>query len=235
MTLETRSDDVRSLKGDAGWRRECSWSSRHGPAPLRFFILNPAMDQGQAVASGRPVSFHEEYGVRRLEPVDAVRSASRPTCTIDSYARKNLAPIMVSESQLVSLSGILPMAWEYEVGSARKHKKKWNHNYHGFVKVGNGWVGKCPHNLTIEKCKEILNNGIEYHSPRSPHEHPGRIYNIIDGVVYRATPTVPGVSYHGFPERPEFMKSLPRNLKEQLLLRAERLECRPEVERWLGS
>jgi hypothetical protein len=127
------------------------------------------------------------------------------------------------------------MAWEYEVGSARKHKKKWNHNYHGFVKVGNGWVGKCPHNLTIEKCKEVLNNGVEYHSPRSSHEHPERIYNIIDGVVYRATPTVPGVSYHGFPERPEFMKSLPRNLKEQLLLRAEQLKCRPEVERWLGS
>lgn len=54
---------------------KAQWSSRHGPAPLRFFILNPAMDQGQAVASGRPGRFHEEYGVRRLEPVDAVRSA----------------------------------------------------------------------------------------------------------------------------------------------------------------
>jgi hypothetical protein len=58
MTLEARSNDVRSLKGDAGWRRESSWSSRHGPASLRFFILNPAMDQGQAGASGRAESFH---------------------------------------------------------------------------------------------------------------------------------------------------------------------------------
>ena len=52
MTLEARSNDVSSLKGDAGWRRESSWSSRHGPASLRFLILNPAMHQGQAVARG---------------------------------------------------------------------------------------------------------------------------------------------------------------------------------------
>src|SRR5208283_2729587 len=58
MTLKTRSADVRSLRDDAGWRRDSSWSSRHGPASLRFFILNPAMDQGQAGASGRAESFH---------------------------------------------------------------------------------------------------------------------------------------------------------------------------------
>src|SRR5271166_6963438 len=58
MTLEARSNDVRSLKGDAGWRRESSWSSRHGHASCRFLILNPAMHQGQAVASGRPRPFH---------------------------------------------------------------------------------------------------------------------------------------------------------------------------------
>jgi hypothetical protein len=62
MTLEARSDDVRSLKGDAGWRRESSWSSRHGPAPLRFFILNPAMHQGQAVASGwLSAAVHDQF------------------------------------------------------------------------------------------------------------------------------------------------------------------------------
>ena len=77
---------------------------------------------------------------------NSLRVRSLVAEVIDSYARKNLASIMVRESQLVSLSGILPMAWEYEVGSARKHKKKWNHNYHGFVKVGNGWVANA---LTI--------------------------------------------------------------------------------------
>src|SRR5208337_723994 len=53
MTLEAQSDDVRSLQGDAGWRRESSSSSRHDPASLRVFILNPAMHQGQAAPSGR--------------------------------------------------------------------------------------------------------------------------------------------------------------------------------------
>src|SRR5271157_3219301 len=56
ITLEARSDDVRSLKADAGWRRESSSSSRYGPASLRGLILSPAMHQGQAVPSGRIVA-----------------------------------------------------------------------------------------------------------------------------------------------------------------------------------
>jgi len=125
------------------------------------------------------------------------------------------------------------MSWVYEPDPRRKHKTGWRKNDAGFVRVANALVGKCPRNLTNDMCERLINNGIEYRPRRWRHAYPDRIYNIVDCVVYRATPTSPGTSYHGFPELPENIAELPRELKNRLLDLAEEKGCREGVEKWL--
>jgi len=95
-------------------------------------------------------------------------------------------------------------------------------------------VSKCPSDLTVADAEQMLNAGIEWSSARWPNDHPQRIYAVLDGVVYRATPTNPGVSYHGFPE---LIESLPpdRALRVRLLAAAKAQECEAEVSTWLRS
>jgi len=125
------------------------------------------------------------------------------------------------------------MPWLYEPDPQRKHKKGWTKNFPGFVTVANTVVSKCPHNLTDEICEELINKGVEYSPKRWKYSYPDRIYNIINCVVYRATPTTPGISYHGFPELQDRVADLPRELKNRLLDLAEERGCRQEVEKWL--
>lgn len=127
------------------------------------------------------------------------------------------------------------MAWVYEPDPERKHKKGWSENRPGFVPVANTQVGKCPRNLTTELCEELINTGVEYSPKRWKHPYPDRIYNILNGVVYRATPTNPGRSYHGFPELRERAADLPRNLKNRILDLAKERLCLEEVAKWLKS
>jgi hypothetical protein len=55
------------------------------------------------------------------------------------------------------------------------------------------------------------------------------------GVVYRATPTNPGRSYHGFPESERELQRLPRHVRHQILERAKILDCEEEVRRCLNA
>lgn len=91
------------------------------------------------------------------------------------------------------------MSWNYERGEGRV-KHRWNRDYAGFEPHGKGWAGKCPNTITESLAEQLLNAGIpEYDSDYD--EYPARIYTVYRGVVYEAVPTVPGVSYHGYPWR----------------------------------
>jgi len=76
----------------------------------------------------------------------------------------------------------------------------------------------------------LLNSGIAWAPKGWRKPYPKRIYNILNGIVYRATPTIPGQSYHGFPERRE---QLPPEMKQPLRNLAQQLGCLEEVEKWL--
>jgi hypothetical protein len=127
------------------------------------------------------------------------------------------------------------MSWTYAENPDRKHKRGWNQPIPGFEEVKGEPVGKCPTTITIETAAELLNSGISYSPPRWPHAYPERIYNIYEGHLYRATPTVPGVSYHGFPEHPARAQKLPRALKQQILDSAAAADCKAEVRRCLSG
>jgi hypothetical protein len=125
--------------------------------------------------------------------------------------------------------------WKYLPSPDRKHKKGWDKNEPGFVDGPRGHkIGKCPKNMTVATAEKLLNNGIPFSSERWREDYPQQIYNIHDGQVYRATPTVPGESYHGFPELPGRLEELPRDLKKQLLELAETLGCSAKVNKWLN-
>jgi hypothetical protein len=116
-----------------------------------------------------------------------------------------------------------------------KHKRGWNQPQAGFVIENGEEVGKCPANLPLEIAETLLNDEhrIEYSPPRWPNSYPDRIYNIHEGQLYRATPTVPGRSYHGFPENPAKALRLPREVKLRILALACTRNCEDKVSRCL--
>lgn len=127
------------------------------------------------------------------------------------------------------------MPWTYEPSPDRKHKRDWAQPKAGFVVANGEEIGKCPTSMTVADAESLLNGTerIEYSPPRWPHNHPERIYNIHEGQLFRATPTVPGQSYHGFPENPARAQKLPRVLKERILELARDKNCEAEVSRCL--
>ena len=127
------------------------------------------------------------------------------------------------------------MPWVYQENLDRKHKRGWDQPRPGFMEVKGEIVGKCPTTITVEKAEELLNSGIPYFPQRWPRSYPERIYNIHDGHLYRATPTVPGRSYHGFPEHPTNARKLPRDLKKLILDLARTHHCQEEVSRCLNG
>lgn len=126
--------------------------------------------------------------------------------------------------------------YRYEADEHPKRKHGWNERHAGFVESGAGLVGKCPSTMTREDAQALLDGAIPYSNSRSEGEHPDRLYAVSDGVVYRAVPTRPGISYHGFPEHPSaFVKGRRgMEIRQQLLDQAKNLGCVREVRRWMG-
>lgn len=128
------------------------------------------------------------------------------------------------------------MSYVYEPDEQPKRKHYWRKDEAGFEQVGPNFIGKCPRNLTLEDAQQLLDAGVPWSPPKWPKKHPKRLYAIHDGVVYRAGETVPGRSYHGYPEhKSRFPKGKEASAtKEALLQRAEELGCELEVRRWMS-
>lgn len=120
----------------------------------------------------------------------------------------------------------------YEPDERPKRKHHWEKPVPGFVLEGKALVGKCPSSIDAAAAANMLRDGEAYSPPGWRHTWPKRIYVVMDGVPYRATPTRPGRSYHGFPEHPSELRRLPKSLIERLQTRAERQGRLPEFEAW---
>lgn len=127
------------------------------------------------------------------------------------------------------------MPWKYEPDEVPKHKHNWEHDFAGFISVNHDtFVGKCPHGMTLEDAQALLQTAIEW-SPRNwRSDFPKRLYVVHEGVLYRATPTNPGVSYHAFPEHPTRFPRSGQALKAAVLLEAERQGCEAEIRKWMN-
>lgn len=125
--------------------------------------------------------------------------------------------------------------WQYERGEGR-HKHRWKNDYAGFEPGDKGPVGKCPKSITQELATEILNQGVPYYDdPDDPV--PAKIYTVYSGVIYEAVPTMPGVSWHGYPWRGDLKgrRLLPGKILRQLRNQAERAGYSREFEQWLQN
>lgn len=121
--------------------------------------------------------------------------------------------------------------WKYDPG-ARRVKHKWNRPEAGFDEKEGVPVGKCPNTLDRKKAECLLNKGIPWPEEwEETAEYPSRIYNVYQGVVYEARPTMQGFSYHGFPA----CGRLPRHLTRQLVQRAVNEGYERELRQWLKT
>jgi hypothetical protein len=123
--------------------------------------------------------------------------------------------------------------WLYEPDEVPKRKHHWKEPRAGFVMVGNVLIGKCPSTMTLESAEELLNSGVEWSPKGWQREYPQRIYAVSDGVLYRATPTNPGRSYHGFPEHYSRFPEGNRSLRDQIVGLARERNCESELRRWM--
>ncbi|MGH7150654.1 MAG: hypothetical protein ACREIU_08150 [Planctomycetota bacterium] len=125
--------------------------------------------------------------------------------------------------------------WRYEPDESPKRKHAWDRDEPGFLEVSPGQVvAKCPSGVTPREAQELLDQAIPW-SPRSWRRgYPQRLYAVRDGVLYRATPTVPGRSYHGFPEHQSTFPRGARELQREILDRARALRCETGLRRWMN-
>jgi hypothetical protein len=117
---------------------------------------------------------------------------------------------------------------KYDSGE-RRRKHKWEKDYAGFEVEGGLEVGKCPTTVSLELAAQLLNTGVGWTNPNMPSEHPRNIYNVHEGVVYKAAITLAGVSYHGFPCKGQ----VPREVVTRLTQLAAQKKCSKEFEAWL--
>lgn len=122
--------------------------------------------------------------------------------------------------------------WRYEPDERPKRKHGWDKNEAGFVEEDGVPVGKCPKNMSIAEAEALLNEGVPLGADGGDSA-PRRIYAIHGGVLYRAVPTNPGVSYHGFPELPASFWRLPRRSRERVFEYARKRNMEKALRAWL--
>ncbi|WP_321891667.1 hypothetical protein [Paraburkholderia tropica] len=92
----------------------------------------------------------------------------------------------------------MPLPYSYDPGvHRRKHCQAAGPAT--FIKMGSITIGKCPSALTKQHAEELLQNGFAYPPGLPEGAHPDKVYNVFEGVIYEAVPTMPGRSYHGYP------------------------------------
>jgi hypothetical protein len=98
-------------------------------------------------------------------------------------------------------------------------------------------VGKCPKGVTRAHAESLLNsnNRLELTEPRSVGAGPDRIYVFSQGVLYRAVRTVPGRSYHAFPEHAKGVIELTRAQQKRLWNWARDLRIEAQIRKWLNQ
>src|SRR5207247_541837 len=106
----------------------------------------------------------------------------------------------------------MPKRLKYDPDKAHREQHRWDKPWAEIVVDSSGYpVGKCPSNLDEKDAQRLLDGGLHHWGRNRGKARPERVYNVLDGVPYRAH--VMGGTYHGFPEIPSEM---PPDIREQL-------------------
>ncbi len=119
-------------------------------------------------------------------------------------------------------------AWRYDPGEKRT-KHKWAKDYPGFVNQDGCPVGKCPKSMTRYTAESLLNKGVAWSNPNLERSYPNAIFNVHEGVIYKATITEHARSYHGYP----WKGRVPRKVFIKLEEIAEANDWNGEFGKWV--
>lgn len=129
------------------------------------------------------------------------------------------------------------LAYVYDPGQGR-FKHRWNKDYAGFEADRNGYIGRCPKTMTLEKAQELLDTGFPVYDEDEPY--PEYVFNVFCGVVYVGVKTERGKSYHGYPWRgdkgmgPGIPKRIKAELQKRAFLQGESREFRKWMKKYGG-
>ena len=90
-------------------------------------------------------------------------------------------------------------------------------------------VGMCPTGMKRDGAEQALNDGIKRAGRRKRSPFPQDVYNVINGIPYRAHPSGRGARYHGFPE---VIQKIPVDVRQELRERAEQEGDLEAYESW---
>lgn len=101
-----------------------------------------------------------------------------------------------------------------------RHKHRWSKNFAGFDRYYGEIVGKCPNNIPLGEAQKLLLQAI----PDPPDEYdddpyPKRLYNVREGVIYRAEGDGRSNRYHAYPA--DNIRSMDQDTLEVLEKRAD--------------
>ena len=90
--------------------------------------------------------------------------------------------------------------------------------------------------MTEDLATKILNQGVPYYDDPGD-QIPAKIYTVYKGVIYEAAPTMPGISWHGYPWRGDLKgrRPLPGKIIKRLRRQAEQAGHGNEFEQWLNN
>ncbi|MBF0145725.1 MAG: hypothetical protein HQL84_07360 [Magnetococcales bacterium] len=128
----------------------------------------------------------------------------------------------------------MALNYSYVPGQMRR-KHKWTRDKADFDPPNvPGSPGKCPSSITNTPglAERLLQEGIPW-PPTA--EHPERVYNVHQGVVYRAVPTIAGKSFHGFPEKEQSGRRVPEEVLEDLAARADKAGEFKKFKEWAST
>ena len=91
-------------------------------------------------------------------------------------------------------------------------------------------VGKCSSDINEELAQDLLDSGITWSplSHRSPLPH--SVFNVYNGIPYRAHRRGSTRFYHGFPD---VRSRIPRAIRDQLRDLAVAQQCADEFDAWM--
>ena len=119
-------------------------------------------------------------------------------------------------------------ALKYEADVAHRRKHRWDKPHAEIIRQDGGSVGKCPSTLDDKAAQGLLDAGIPYWGRYRRKSRPERVYNVHEGVPYRAH--IMGDRYHGFPEVPS---ELPPKNREKLREKAVAEGHAEQFNEWL--
>jgi hypothetical protein len=117
----------------------------------------------------------------------------------------------------------------YSADAAHRKKHRWDKAEPSHVPDDDGkLVGKCSSKIDEAVAQRLLEEGIPWNPKTWRKKHPKMVFNVFEGVPYRAHRM--GNGYHGFPD---IERNVPKSVRDDLRSRAAEQGFEKEFDDWM--